>query len=65
MDLKFKESHISGGVAEITISEEKAIAFAKECDVSKSMNDDEALAHFILMNRAYYVEGDPLHKIHG
>jgi exosome complex RNA-binding protein Rrp42 (RNase PH superfamily) len=61
MDLKFKEPHISGGVAEITISEEKAIENARKAH--KELTDDEALKHFILMNRAYYDEGDPLHKM--
>lgn len=63
-NLKFKEPHISGGVCTITISEEKAIEFAKKCDVSQSMTDDEALKHFILMNQAYYEDGDVLHKVH-
>lgn len=54
MDLKFKENHVSGGVSEITISEEKAITSAKKCAARPHMSDDDALAHFILMNRAYY-----------
>lgn len=66
MDLKFKEAHVTGGEGIITITEENAIKFTKECNPHHpDMSDDEALKHFILVNRAYYEEGDCLHRVHG
>jgi hypothetical protein len=56
MYLKFKENHICGGTATITVSEEKAIEFTRKCNNHINMTDDEAVKHFMLINEAEYVD---------
>lgn len=54
MYLTFRENHISGGEAIVTVSEEAAIEFTRKCNSHINMTDDEAIKHFMLVNDAQY-----------